>query len=100
MGNNVLGTPIVKILKPEQLESSAYDSLRQAAADAGKPTGFEVRALVMILALPVLWIAGTWVPLLNVTTVAIIGLAIMMLPGLNLLTWDCLLYTSRRPAAA
>ena len=42
----------------------------------------------MILALPVLWIAGTWVPLLNVTTVAIIGLAIMMLPGLNLLTWD------------
>ena len=79
---------IVKILKPEQLESSAYDSLRQAAADAGKPTGFEVRALVMILALPVLWIAGTWVPLLNVTTVAIIGLAIMMLPGLNLLTWD------------
>ena len=54
----------------------------------------------MILALPVLWIAGTWVPLLNVTTVAIIGLAIMMLPGLNLLTWDCLLYTSRRPAAA
>ena len=73
---------IVKILKPEQLDSSAYDSLRQAAEDAGKPTGFE------ILALPVLWILGTWVPLLNVTTVAIIGLAIMMFPGLNLLTWD------------
>ena len=79
---------IVKILKPEQLDSSAYDSLRQAAEDAGKPTGFEVRALVMILALPVLWILGTWIPLLNVTTVAIIGLAIMMFPGLNLLTWD------------
>ena len=63
-------------------------ALREAAAEAGRPTNYEVRALIMILALPVLWILGTWIPVLNVTTVAIIGLAIMFIPGINLLTWE------------
>ena len=79
---------IVKILKPEQIGKESFDTLRQAAVDAGKPTSFEIRALVMILALPVLWILGSWIPILNVTTVAIIGLGIMFIPGINLLTWD------------
>lgn len=79
---------LVKILKPEQLDQKAFDSLREAAAEAGRPTNYEVRALIMILALPVLWILGTWIPVLNVTTVAIIGLAIMFIPGINLLTWE------------
>ncbi|MEG1560959.1 MAG: SLC13 family permease [Raoultibacter sp.] len=79
---------IVKILKPEPLEKEAFDSLRQAAADAGKPNTYEIRALVMILILPILWILGSWFPIFNVTTVAIIGLAIMFLPGISLLTWE------------
>ncbi|MEG0071404.1 MAG: SLC13 family permease [Raoultibacter sp.] len=79
---------IVKILKPEPLEKEAFDSLRQAAADAGKPNTYEIRALIMILLLPILWILGSWFPIFNVTTVAIIGLAIMFLPGISLLTWD------------
>lgn len=79
---------IVKVLKPEPLKKEAFNSLREAAESAGKPTGFEVRALIMILLMPVLWILGTWIPLLNVTTVAVLGLGIMMFPGINLLTWD------------
>ena len=79
---------IVKILKPEPIESSAFDKLRQAADEAGKPNAFEIRALIMILALPLLWILGSWIPILNVTTVAIIGLGIMFFPGINLLTWE------------
>ena len=79
---------IVKILKPEPIESSAFDKLRQAADEAGKPNSFEIRALIMILALPLLWILGSWIPILNVTTVAIIGLGIMFFPGINLLTWE------------
>lgn len=79
---------IVKILKPEPLEKEAFDALREKAAEAGKPTTYEWRALAMILVLPILWILGSWFPILNVTTVAIIGLAIMFVPGVSLLTWD------------
>ena len=45
---------IVKILKPEPIAKVGFDNLRQAGQDAGKPTGFEIRALIMIVALPVL----------------------------------------------
>ena len=40
-----------------------------------------------LLALAVLWIAGNWVPALNVTVVALVGLVAMFLPGMSLLTW-------------
>lgn len=79
---------IVKILKPEPIAKVGFDNLRQAGQDAGKPTGFEIRALIMIVALPVLWILGSFIPVLNTTTVAIIGLGIMFIPGLDLLKWD------------
>ena len=78
---------IVKILKPEKIDQIGYDNLRKAGEEAGKSTTFEKRALFMILILPVLWIVGSFVPVLNTTTVAIIGLAIMFLPGVNLLEW-------------
>ncbi len=78
---------IIKVLKPEKIAQAGFDDLRKAGEDAGKSTPFEKRALFMILALPILWIAGSFIPILNTTTVAIIGLAIMFLPGINLLTW-------------
>ena len=79
---------IVKILKPEKIDQVGFDELRTAGREAGAPSGFEIRALVMLLALPILWIAGSFIPVLNTTTVAIIGLAIMFLPGLDLLKWN------------
>ncbi len=78
---------IVKMLKPEKIERVGFDNLRKAGEEAGAPSSFEKRALFMIIILPVLWIVGSFVPILNTTTVAIIGLAIMFFPGLNLLTW-------------
>ncbi len=78
---------IVKTLKPEDLPKAGYDNLRKANEDAGKATTFEKRALFMIIILPVLWILGSFIPVLNTTIVAIIGLGIMFLPGVNLLTW-------------
>ena len=41
----------------------------------------------MVVGLLVLWIAGNWIPVLNATVVALIGLTVMFLPGMELLTW-------------
>lgn len=79
---------IVKVLKPEALPQEGYDSLRQAAVDAGTPGKFEKRALFMIVIIPILWVLGSFIPVLNTTTVAIIGMGIMFLPGVDLLKWD------------
>ena len=41
----------------------------------------------MLVAMPVLWILGTWFPALDVTVVSIIGFVVMFMPGINILTW-------------
>ena len=45
------------------------------------------KALAIIVLLVALWIIGNWVPVFNVTVVAVVGLIVMFLPGMDLLTW-------------
>ncbi|MCL1846509.1 MAG: SLC13 family permease [Coriobacteriia bacterium] len=80
---------IIKILKPEPIDESALVDLNEKAAALGKKLSLEEKkTLVFLIGMPVLWIVGTWVPLLNVTTVCIIGLAAMTAPGIGVLTFD------------
>ena len=43
--------------------------------------------VAVILAMIVAWIAGSWIKALNTTTVAIIGLLLLILPGIGAFTW-------------
>lgn len=79
---------LIKILKPEAVSQEAFDLVLKETDNMGKLSTLEKKSLVMILGIPILWVLGNWIPVLDVTTVAIIGLAIMFLPGVNLLTWD------------
>ena len=78
---------ITQLIKPEPIADSALQGIRDQAASATKVEPHEVKALVVIVGLLVLWIAGNWVPVLNATVVALIGLTVMFLPGMSLLTW-------------
>lgn len=79
---------VIKILKPEPITAEDVASLQERAKSLGAMTADEKKTLFFLIAMPVLWIAGSWVPVLNVTTVTIIGLAGMFLPGVRLLTFD------------
>lgn len=79
---------IIKILKPEPIDESALTAINEKADKLGKLSTEEKKTLAFLIAMPVLWVAGTWIPLLNVTTVSVIGLAGMMLPGIKILTFD------------
>ena len=48
----------------------------------------EKRILGLILIILVLWILGTWVPAFNYVVVAVIGMAIMFLPGIKGLDYE------------
>ena len=43
--------------------------------------------VTVILAMIIAWIAGSWIKALNTTTVAIIGLLLLILPGIGAFTW-------------
>ena len=79
---------VVKILKPEPIEQKDLVELQERAKSLGKFAPEERKTLFFLVAMPVLWIAGSWIPALNVTTVTVLGLAAMFLPGVKLLTFD------------
>lgn len=88
----IVMTPILwffltAIIKPEPISDDCLQGIRDDAAAATKIEPYDVKALAIILILVVLWIAGNWISVLNVTVVALIGLVVMFLPGMNLLTW-------------
>lgn len=78
---------ITQLIKPEPITDSSLQGIRDQAASAGKVEPHEIKALIVIVGLLTLWIVGNWVPVLNATVVALIGLTVMFLPGMNLLTW-------------
>lgn len=78
---------ITQILKPEPITDGALQGIRDQAAAAKKVEPHEIKTLIVIVGLLALWIVGNWVPVLNATVVALIGLTVMFLPGMQLLTW-------------
>lgn len=78
---------ITQLIKPEPIADQCLQGIRDEAAKARTIEAFEIKVLAVILGLLILWIAGNWIPVLNATVVALIGLSVMFLPGMDLLTW-------------
>lgn len=78
---------ITSLIKPEPITDSALQGIRDEAVAAAKIEAHEIKSLIVVVGLLVLWIAGNWIPVLNATVVALIGFVIMFLPGMQLLTW-------------
>jgi sodium-dependent dicarboxylate transporter 2/3/5 len=78
---------ITLFLKPEPITDNCLQGIRDEAAAAKQVKPFEIKVLLIILIMVALWILGNWVPVFNVTTVALVGLLVMFLPGMDLLNW-------------
>lgn len=78
---------IIKLYTAENM--SVSDLQRFLEEVNGAKTGLKTeRAVIGVIVFMVIaWIAGTWIKPLNTTTVAVIGLLLMFLPGINAFTW-------------
>lgn len=79
---------IVTFLKPEKIGDNALDELHAKINEIKQLTALDKKVLIFVIGLPLLWVLGTWIPALNMTVVAVIGLALMFMPGIAILTWD------------
>ncbi|SDF00258.1 hypothetical protein SPACI_033320 [Sporomusa acidovorans DSM 3132] len=79
---------LVKIFKPEPITEEILAEVRSKASQLGQSDAYEQKVIIAITTLFVLWIAGSWIPALNTTIVAIVGLVAMFLPKIELMTWD------------
>lgn len=77
---------LTKVFPPESLEDKAEIVMSQTTK-CGTWSTRDKKALFIVVLLPILWIASNWISALNTTLVAMIGLALMFLPGMDLMRW-------------
>lgn len=75
------------VFKPEDLDESAQQLIYDQRSELGALTSKEKKSIIIILSMLVLWFAGSWIKPLNTTTVAVLGMLVMFLPGIDILNW-------------
>ena len=81
---------IIKVYKPAQIDPlkiSAYKENIHVQIQ-GKANRKEIYVIVIIAAMLILWIASSWIQGIEVFTVAVLGCALFMLPGINVLPFN------------
>jgi sodium-dependent dicarboxylate transporter 2/3/5 len=78
---------ITKFYPPEIATVGATDDVARDRAEMGAITGSEMKVIVILGTMVVLWVSSTWVAALDVYAIAIAGAAVMFLPFVNVMTW-------------
>lgn len=78
---------IVLVYKPEALSEQTLHYASNLSAELGKLTVKEIKTLIIIGTEVVLWLMSTWFPALNIYVIAILAMAVMFLPGVDVLDW-------------
>lgn len=75
------------IFKPEEISVEAMTELKSKLDEHGKLNAKEWKTMIVIGAMLVCWILGTWVKVFDTTLVAVCGMALMFMPGISVLEW-------------
>ena len=74
------------VFPPEDV-SGYRDEIERSCAAFGPLGTQDKKALAVLVLLPVLWIASNWIPAINTTVVAMLGMVLLFAPGINLMSW-------------
>lgn len=78
---------IVHLYKPEDISSEAIHTLQDNLEKTGSLKIQEKKTILIIAVMLICWLLGTWVSVLNVTVVAVVGMAVLFFPGIAVLDW-------------
>ncbi len=79
---------LIMIFKPEDISQKSIDIINNMVSTTGKLNKEEKKIITIIALMLVAWIASTWVPWLDATGVAVMGLIAFFLPGIEVMTWN------------
>lgn len=75
------------IYKPEKISEESMHIMEDKVKELPPLTLKEKKSVAVVLGMIVLWFIGSWVPYFSTTVVALLGMAVMFMPGTDLLTW-------------
>lgn len=79
---------LTTLYKTKDLTKTQIDTfVRNIELNAKSDLKHENYVIAVIVLMIVAWLAGTWIPALNTTTVAIFGLLLLVLPEVGAFTW-------------
>lgn len=84
----ICGIWATTIFHPETIDDSALQVLNNKLTECGPLKSNEKKTILIILGMLICWLLGTWVPVLNVTVVAIAGMALLFMPGIQVADWN------------
>lgn len=76
------------IFKPAPLSKEKIQNYLATVDVADRMSWKEVYVLILIIIMLTLWILSSWFPVLNITVIALIGLALFFIPGHSIMTWS------------
>ena len=84
---------VLRVFPPEfatvgpEFATGGIDSDDRSRHTTDRMTVPELKTVWLLIVMVVLWVLGSWIPILDVALVALAGAIAMFLPGVNLLTW-------------
>lgn len=75
------------VFRPEDVPAASQELIFAQRSKLGPWTAYEKKTVAVIAAMLACWFLGSWVSFLNTTTVAVLGMAVMFLPGVELMDW-------------
>lgn len=79
---------ITKIFPPVELEDDLFQEFVSATKVDAKVNSQELKVIIIMGAMIVLWFMSSWVSGINLYVVGVLGVAAMFIPGINVLNWD------------
>lgn len=78
---------IYKIFKPAEINAEKVNTFIAKLDVPAKITAVEKKAIAILSGIVILWILSSWVDFLTIPVVALLGVCIMLLPGVGVLEW-------------
>lgn len=79
---------ITKVFPPVEMEKTLFQNFVESTKVTQKVDRQEAKVIAIMLTMIVLWILSSWITKINLYAVAVLGVAIMFFPGVDILDWD------------
>ena len=79
---------IIKVFPPVEMEPERFQQFVASTKVTERVGRQEGKVIVVMGAMILLWILSSWISAINLYVVAVVGVAVLLLPGVDVLEWE------------
>ncbi|WP_411336852.1 SLC13 family permease [Ruminococcus gauvreauii] len=79
---------ITRVFPPAEMEQKLFENFIESTRVTKKAGRQEAKIILIMGTMIVLWILSSWISIINLYAVAVLGVAVMFLPGVRILDWE------------